>query len=65
MTNYFNSDLAELEGHILDKAIVAALSTAGLEDMIGNVLPRCKPWLREVRKRSMLSGVREMLSQTK
>ena len=60
----FNTDLEDPEGHAWDEEITASLSTVGPEDMIGNFLPRRKPWLRDGRMLSMLYGGKEVRSQT-
>ena len=65
VTGYFNANLDELEGHARDEATAAALSTAGIEDMSGNFLPRRNPWLRDGRTWIMLRRGLEVRSWTR
>ena len=64
VVGYFNTDLAAPDGRERDKDIAAALAEEGLEDMIGQFLPRHKPWLKDGCTWDMHRGVWEVRSWT-
>ena len=64
MDGNFNAGLEAPEGHVQDETIAADLSAAGLEDIVGNFFPQCKPWLRDIKTCIMLCRRLEVRSRT-
>ena len=54
---YFNTNLYAPEGRERNKGIAAALEEEGLEDMINQLLPRKKLWLKDEHTWAMHRGV--------
>ena len=59
-----NTNLTAPEGRARDKVIVAAMATAGLEDINGHFLSQRKPWLKYGNTWSMIRGGQELCSRT-
>ena len=64
LAGYLNINLEDPERDRREEEIMAALKTAGIEDMSDQSLPQRHPWCRERRMWIMVRVVREVRSQT-
>ena len=58
----FNTDITVKDGNSCGSEIVAAIATAGLEDVSAHFLPHCKSWARDGRTWYVLHQWREVQS---